>query len=275
VKVIISHDIDHWRWSDHLVRDLFLPKHVARTLYYGATGAISAATFAKRFDWLWRNRQHNLDRLVDFNSAHGVQATYFVGVARGLNLSYSLETSGEIVRWLRDHGCTSVGVHGIAYDDAEEIRRERERFVEIVGRDDVGFRMHYRRTSPRTLSLLDEAGYTFDSTTAETRAPYRVGRMVEFPISVMDVHIMSLGRNARDEARSETMSRFEEAMRQETGYFTVDFHDCYYSDAFPDHRAWYEWLIPWLAGQGVEFVDFAAALRSFTAAVRDDRAEPG
>ncbi|HEU4585890.1 MAG TPA: hypothetical protein VFR95_09070 [Gemmatimonadaceae bacterium] len=264
MKVIISHDIDHWRWRDHLVRDLFLPKHVARTLYYGATGAIPAAAFAKRFEWLWRNQQHNLDRLVAFNAAHSIPATYFVGVANGLGLSYSLETAGELVRWLRDRGCTHVGVHGIAFDDPDEIRRERERFAEIVGNDEFGIRMHYRRTSPRTLDLLGEAGYAFDSTTAELRAPYRIGKLVEFPISAMDVHIMSLGRNTPDKARKATIARFERALQLGTGYFTVVFHDCYYSDAFPDHGSWYEWLVSWLVGEGVEFSTFESALRSLS-----------
>lgn len=249
------------------MRDLFLPKHIARTLYYGATGAISPSTFAKRFDWLWRNQQHNLDRLVAFNAAHAIPATYFVGVANALGLSYSLRTSGEIVRWLRDRGCTSVGVHGIAFDDPEEIRREHERFAEIVGRDQFGIRMHYRRTSPRTFALLDEAGYTFDSTTAELRAPYRIGRLMEFPISVMDVHIMSLGRNTPDQARRETIARFEKAAQMGIGYFTVVFHDCYYSRAFPEHSAWYEWLVSWLVGEGVEFTSFESALGSLSSSV--------
>lgn len=252
------------------MRDLFLPKHVARTLYYGATGAISPATFAKRFDWLWRNQQHNLDRLVSFNSAHAIPATYFVGVANALGLSYSLDTSGEIVRWLRDHGCAAVGVHGMAFDDPEEIRRERERFEAIVGKDQFGIRMHYRRTSARTFALLDEAGYTFDSTTAELRAPYRIGRLMEFPISVMDVHIMSLGRNTRDQAMTETISRFERAAQLGIGYFTVVFHDCYYSDAFPEHEAWYEWLVSWLVGQGAEFTTFESALRSLSPSLSGD-----
>lgn len=269
MKVIISHDIDHWRWSDHLLRDLFLPKHIARTLYYGATGAISAVAFARRFEWLWRNQQHHLDRLVAFNAAHAIPATYFVGVAMALGLSYSLRTSKRIVQWLREHGCDLVGVHGIAYDDAEEIRRERARFEEIVGHDRFGIRMHYRRTSERTMELLGRAGYTFDSTTAELKAPYRIDGLVEFPISVMDVHIMSLGRSSLEQARRETIRRFEKAAKLDIGYFTVNFHDCYYSDAFPVHKAWYEWLVKWVGEQGIGFTSFGSALQCLSPSLRE------
>jgi hypothetical protein len=259
LKIIISHDIDHWSWFDHLTRDLFLPKHVLRTLGLAATRRIGPRTALLRCEWLWRRQQHRLDALIRFNHAHGVPATFFVGVANGLSLSYSRRTAGHIVAYLRERGCARVGVHGIAFDDRAGIERERARMHALAGNGPLGIRMHYLRCSAVTLSHLSKAGYAYDSTTYGLEAPYWVGDLLEFPISMMDVCFLSQGRNDLAAVKDFTLQELRRAERLGIGYFTLNFHDTHFCEAFGDHRAWYRWLIPWLAERGYAFTDFERA----------------
>jgi peptidoglycan/xylan/chitin deacetylase (PgdA/CDA1 family) len=259
LQIIISHDIDHWSWFDHLTRDLFLPKHVLRTFGLAATGRIGPRTALLRCEWLWRRQQHRLDELIRFNRAHGVPATFFIGMANGLSLSYSLRTAGHIVEYLRERGCARLGVHGIAFDDLEDIERERARMQAFVGSGPLGIRMHYLRCAAGTLSHVSKAGYAYDSTTYGLEAPYWVGDMLEFPISMMDVRFLSQGRNDLAAVKNFTLQELRRAERLGIGYFTLNFHDTHFCEAFEQHRAWYRWLIPWLAERGYAFTDFARA----------------
>lgn len=259
LKIIVSHDIDHWRWSDHLTKDTFLAKYIARIGLLWLSGRLDSRIAFQRMLLLRKAEQHCLAELIDFNNQRGVPATFFLGVANGLSLSYSLETSAEIVHWLRERGVDRIGIHGIAFDDPAGIAEERRRFESIAASADFGIRMHYLRNSDRTLQLLTEAGYSFDSTTYGIRAPYFVDGMLEFPVSVMDGRLLSMGRNDMSFVKRQTLKNLRDAEESRAGYFTINFHDVYFSAAFPDHFEWYVWLIDHLVEHGYEFTDFLQA----------------
>jgi hypothetical protein len=85
--------------------------------------------------------------------------------------------------------------------------------------------------------------------------------MVEFPVCLMDAYLLSLGRNdiedvkAADARRSPNTGENSACLRTST----IIFHDCYYSALFPDHQAWYDWLVRHLS-DNYDVTDFASAL---------------
>lgn len=109
--------------------------------------------------------------------------------------------------------------------------------------------------------MLSEAGFLFDSTTYGVRAPFAVEGMVEFPVGIMDVRVLSPGRNDLAAAKRKTIQRLSDAEASGVGLITVNFHDFHFSPAFPDHRDWYTWLLEWLRDRGHTLIDFESAIQ--------------
>jgi peptidoglycan/xylan/chitin deacetylase (PgdA/CDA1 family) len=262
MDIIVSHDIDHWRWREHYVRDLYAPKYAVRALRARLRGDISTPVLRARLRSMVREYQHSLDALVAFNHRNDVPATFFVATERGRSLAYGPKVAAEIVAWLRAHGCDRIGVHGIVCDDPARILAERERMRSILGHDDFGVRMHYLRLAPTTLGLLAQAGYRFSSNSEGIEPPFNVGPMVEFPIGVMDVRALPSDTSDDRTALTRTLELVERADHSGSPVFTVNFHDPLFSNAFPAHRRWYMNLIGELKTAGYAFTTFADYLRS-------------
>jgi peptidoglycan/xylan/chitin deacetylase (PgdA/CDA1 family) len=262
MNIIVSHDIDHWRWREHYVRDLYAPKYALRAWRARVLGHISTPVLWARLRSMVREYHHSLDALVAFNHRNGVPATYFVATERGRSLSYGPKVAAEIVAWLRAHGCEQIGIHGIAHDDPASVLAERRRMISILGRDDFGIRMHYLRHAPTTLELLAEAGYVFSSNTEGIRAPFAIGAMVEFPIGVMDVRVLPRDTPDDQAALTRTLELVERADRSGSPVFTINFHDPLFSEAYPAHRRWYMNLVSELTSMGYGFTTFAEHLHS-------------
>src|SRR5262245_48118128 len=213
MKAILTHDVDHLTVTEH-ARDLIVPKFVARATIELARRTISPSEYGRRLGGLLRNRWECLEETIAFDRAAGIPPTFFVGMANGLGLAYSQRQAAETVTRLRESGC-DVGVHGIAYDDAAAIERERQVFADAAGVEPSGIRMHYLRWGLRTPALLADAGYRFDSTDVAMRPPYQVGTMWEFPVQVMDGWVLQAGRpyqaNSLARAQAATDRLLEEA----------------------------------------------------------------
>ncbi len=262
MKAIVSHDVDHLTAWEH-VRDGALLRFLARSTMQAATRGIPARVAAGRLSEIARNRWHNLDELAEFDRHMDIPSTFFFGMARGLGMSYGAAAARPWIRRLKDAGF-DVGVHGIAYDDAPGIGAEAAAFREASGIASFGIRMHYLRHAPETPRLLEAAGYLFDSTREALGAPCVHGRMVEFPVAVMDARIMypSGGLNPvpLDEAKAATLRIVARAEAAALPYLTVLFHDRYFSDRFPEWRAWYVWLVDHLRERGIRFAGFRQAV---------------
>jgi hypothetical protein len=141
----------------------------------------------------------------------GLGATYFLIPFRGRAGSrhsgptasrrataYDVTTIPDAVRRLVDEGC-EVGVHGIdAWHSTEAGRSERARVVNVSGGSDVGIRMHWLLHDENTPRVLDEAGYTYDSTggynetvgylhgTTQVFRPLGAHRLLELPMHIQD-----------------------------------------------------------------------------------------
>jgi len=259
MKVILSHDVDHITFAEHVAKDLYIPKWLAKNAYYGLAGKISPALARRRMTAVVTSRLHHVTELMETDRRFGIPSTFFVGMANGLSMSYGLAAAAKMVRLIQDGGF-AVGVHGVAYTDEVAIRAEFDRFRAVSRRDAVfGIRNHYLRMRAETPALQARAGYAFDSSEYGLRDPYVVGQMVEFPVCLMDTYLLSICRNDTEDVKRRTLAVLEQGLKLGLSYFTIIFHDCYYSGLFPEHQAWYDWLVRYLR-DNYEITDFASAV---------------
>lgn len=263
MKVIISHDVDHIKSSEHL-KDLFLVKYLIRNSIELFYSVIPFSEFKSRILDIFRNKFNNIESLIDFDNKHSVQPTYFIAVNNGLSLSYNEK---EAYKWthlvLKNE--IQVGIHGIDFDNLQAIKNEKEKFNKVTQHNPAGIRMHYLRLNEQTLRYLDQNGYQFDSSTFAMINPYRIGNLWEFPVHLMDSYLV-YGNSTHqlksiEQIKDETINTIEKAKDLGIRYFTIITHDFYFSDSFRIWKEWYIWLIKYMKSQKIEFINFDAAVR--------------
>jgi hypothetical protein len=258
MKIIISHDVDHLSIHEHWLRDLFIPKWLVKTFFYMITGRLPLRVGVRRLLLVFQGTFNRLDEVMAIDRAFGIPSTFFVGMRNGLGMSYSLKAAKQTVRRIQQEGF-AVDVHGVAFDDARLINEEHARFTAIIGSDQpFGVRNHYLRRCSKTPTLQKAAGYRFDSSEYGLKPPYVVDGMIEFPVCLMDSYLLSDCRNDLEDVKRRTLAAFAEAERLGLPFFTLIFHDPYYSELFPVHQAWYRWLVKYLKDH-YELTDFARA----------------
>jgi hypothetical protein len=158
-------------------------------------------------------------------------------------LSYTRKNAAKIINILKNNG-HEIGLHGIAYNNAMAMERELQAFKDILpDTKHVGIRNHYLRTSQETQRLMKTLGYAFDSTENRIASPYNIDGLREFPVCLMDSIILKQSTNDQAMVRKQTLQALNEAENAGITHFTIDTHDVYFSDLYPDHKAWYEWLV--------------------------------
>jgi hypothetical protein len=261
MKIIISHDVDHLYGSDHLT-DLFYPKLWARESHQFLRRRISAKEWALRMAAPFHRNLHHLEEIMRFDQENGIPSTFFFGMEKGLGMSYGKKQALNAICRVQAEGF-ATGVHGIAYNDAGAIHMEYKAYEKLTGCAPQGIRMHYVRYTDKTLQMLSDAGYAFDSTEFDkktgycVKAPYQVGGMWEFPLTIMDVYLPYDAQKAKEI----TVDILRRAMDQNTGYCTILFHDTNFSAAYQVYKDWYEWLIGYCRKEGFGFSSFQKAMR--------------
>ncbi len=262
MKIIISHDVDHlWR-NDHY-RDLIYPKLWVRSTLELFKGEYGIKEWGHRMMSPFNKVRHRIEEVMEFDKANGIPSSFFFGMEKGLGMSYGYKNAIEIIKAVDEAGF-DVGVHGIAYDDLDNIQKERDLLKKIINRDDFGIRMHYVRFSENTFNYLNEAGYIFDTTEFDKlsrdnclKEPHKVGNMWEFPLNIMDGY---LPKKLEDKKRV-TKELIKKAENEKLTYLTILFHDYLYSKGYETDKKWYIWLIDYLKGNGYEFISYKDAIK--------------
>jgi hypothetical protein len=264
MKAIISHDVDHITVSEHFLGDTIIPKFMVRMHIELLNGKISLREYTLRWSEIFKNKWQNIDELITFNNIYSIPSTFFVATEKGVGLSYNNE---HAVLWLQQmlyRGC-DVGVHGIAFNELDKISDEKIKFKELTGLENFGMRMHYVRNSSHTFTMLDKAGYRFDSTEFAMKNPYRIGNMWEFPFQVMDGWVIEGKKKWQafsfKQAQENTIRIIDEAEQKGLDYIGIDFHDRYFSHAFKTWLDWYMWLVDYLKGRKITFINFREAIK--------------
>ena len=219
MKIIISHDVDHITVWEHK-KDLIIPKFIVRSFIEFWLGYISSFELKGRFKSILENRWQNIEELMQFDKENEIPSTFFIGVANGLGLNYSLKDAEFWIKGIQKEGFT-VGVHGIAFDDYVGIEKEHELFKEVLKSNNFGIRIHYIRTTSKTLDFLNSSGYLFDSSLYKLRNPFRVGNLWEFPLHIMDGYIICKKSRWQDQ----TLEQAKETTKRENTipyYFMID-----------------------------------------------------
>lgn len=173
MKVIISHDVDHITIFEHLTKDLIIPKFILRSSLELLWKNINFREYLLRFNDILKNKWNNIEKLMDFDEKMGIPSTFFVGVNNGLGMSYNLEQSEFWIRRIKERGF-DVGVHGIAFDNFDEMQKEYLTFKELSGMDSFGIRMHYLRVGDETLKNLSKFGICLILQCLKQRTPIKL-----------------------------------------------------------------------------------------------------
>ena len=268
MKVIVSHDIDHISVTEHLSKDLIIPKHIVRSHLEWMNGKISFQELMYRFQDLIKNKFNNVSELIAFNADQSINGTFFIGVENGIGLSYSIVQAQAIVNILKEKNC-SIQAHGINYDSQEAIQQERTKFESAFKLSAEGIRMHYVRKHITTLTKIANAGYSFDSTVFDFTNPYKVGEMWEFPFQIMDGWIIENGKRRQSRSLNEsievTKKIIDKCVDLKLSHLIIDFHDHYFCKSFKTWMDWYCWIIEYLKQNQFVFTDFTSEIKEFNA----------
>ncbi len=266
MKVIVSHDVDHLTFWEHS-KDLIIPKFFIRNAIECLHGHIQFSEALKRSGVIFNNRWHRLPELMAFDIEKKLPSTFFFGVNNGCNLAYSLRNAETWIHYAIEKGF-DVGVHGIGYQNFEEIQREFSTLKSISGKSQFGIRMHYLRQNDDTINHLSRTGYLFDSTIRATPAnilPYKAGEMWELPLHIMDGDIIECGKRygnkSLKEAQALTSALIDNIFEKQTEYLTILFHDRYFDDSFSIWRDWYIWVVEYLKSSEFEFIGYPQAVK--------------
>jgi hypothetical protein len=259
MKIILSHDIDHLYWKEHYFNDLFLPGVVYRNTIGYLTRNLNFGIYKKRLYCF--GRIHKIPELIKFYNGNNIKANFFFGMDNALHLSYKYKKAKPLVRELIKNG-HKVSVHGIAFKNSVHINNEYQRFKTISGIDSFGIRTHYLRLSGFSHHLFDEQGYLFDSSIDCIMQPFKINRMWEIPISIMDASLVENAQLNQDLSiwKQNTLKRLEKAIEIKLPYFVINFHDLYFSELFPVIKEWYLWLVDFLQEKKYEFITFEQAV---------------
>ncbi|MBL7930752.1 MAG: hypothetical protein JNL60_02560 [Bacteroidia bacterium] len=264
MKAIISHDIDHITVWEHLFRDTIIPKYLARMHIELFSNKISLREYTLRWSDFFKNKWQNIDELITFNNICGIHSSFFIAVNKGVGLNYSNTSALLWIEQMQRRNC-EIGIHGIEYENAEELRKEFDLFCKLSKIKDPGIRMHYVRNTEKTYQLLAQTGYKYDSTEHAFKNPYKIGEMWEFPFQIMDGWIIENYKSWQsinlDKAKEATIRLIDKADKGNLKYLGIDFHDRYFSHAFKTWLDWYMWLVDYLKTNKIAVVNFNEAIK--------------
>lgn len=262
MKVIVSHDVDHIKVFEHK-NDLIIPKFFIRTFIELGLGYISHQELKFRLLDFINNKWNNIKELMKFDKENSIPATFFIGVSKGGGLSYSLIDAETLIKRIIQEGFR-VGIHGVSFDNFDKMKLEYEKFKKISGLDKFGIRIHNLNTNSKTFEMLEKIGYLYDSSSYGIKNPFKAGNLWEFYVCLMDVYLVSTNSKYQNrtlkQIKDATKRCLDKAFNKNILYFTILFHDRYFSDSFKTLKEWYIWLIEYLIKNKFAFISFEEAM---------------
>ncbi|HEX5617290.1 MAG TPA: polysaccharide deacetylase family protein [Solirubrobacteraceae bacterium] len=135
-------------------------------------------TSRSEHEFVWRG----LERVLDVLAGHGARATFYVP---GQTVAECPQVFAELVAAGHE-----IGHHGHAHLPTSTLDAAAERDELLRGLDALaaigvtprGYRSPGWELTPRTLALLPELGFAWDSSLMGDERPYRLGDLVELPV---------------------------------------------------------------------------------------------
>jgi hypothetical protein len=152
--------------------------------------------------------------------------------------SYDARDLKDILRGLKSSG-KEIGTHGLdAWRDAAAGRDEKKIISEITGATETGVRMHWLYFGEQSHAILEEGGFTYDSTvgyngtvgyragTTQVFKPLSVKNLLELPMHAMDTALFYPSYlNLSPTQAAEKISPLIKFAAQNGGAFVVNWHD--------------------------------------------------
>lgn len=150
---------------------------------------------------------------------------------------YDLAEIKEHLQELLEGGC-EIGLHGIdAWQNSEKAHAELHRFREVTGQSDVGIRMHRLYWAAGSEKALEEAGFSYDSTsgynnavgfragTTQAFCPLGFGKLLELPLNIQDTAMFYSDRMQLSETDAlDACKRLIDSTVSFGGALTVNWH---------------------------------------------------
>jgi hypothetical protein len=190
------------------------------------------------FDWYLQHEKNipSTYFLIPFKKRAGDR----VGVrhAKRRATAYDITDIPEWTRTLMREGC-EIGVHGIdAWHSVDKGREELGRVAAATGASEIGIRMHWLLRDENTFRVLDEAGYSYDSTagynetlgyrcgTTQAFRPLGARRLLELPLQIQDGALFYHQRLDLSEPEAwDLCAALIENARKLGGVLTILWHD--------------------------------------------------
>ncbi len=160
--VCLTHDVDeiYPPISHGLLSSLY---HMKNLNFNGLKNQLLWKRMGKEFSPYW-----NFKEIMAIEERFDAKSTfYFMAARRDVKrFRYDVEPLEHELGFIADMGW-EVGLHGgyYAYDNLEEIKKEKRRLEMALGNDVIGYRNHYLRFKvPDTWELLAKAGFKYDAT---------------------------------------------------------------------------------------------------------------
>lgn len=157
--VCLTHDIDEVYFS------------IFRIGFFWSRGRIKSSQsvkmmlnkISKRSNPMW-----NFSQILELERKYGAKSSFYIlALEKGnQDFSYRVEVFRNELKNIIDKGW-EVGLHGghEAYNNFSEIKKEKEKLEQVIGKEVVGYRNHYLKIKiPDTWELLKKAGFKYDTT---------------------------------------------------------------------------------------------------------------
>jgi hypothetical protein len=295
----LTHDVDHVGIRNHKFDHTmfgFLYRAVIGSIIRFCRGEMSATQVGNNWAAALKLPFIHLGLAKDFwyqfehyvEIEEGLVSTFFVvpyknNPGRALNghvqtkraTSYDVTDITEDIRKLGSAG-REIGLHGIdAWFDSSSGRTELNRIAATTRTADVGVRMHWLYFNEKSPSVLEDAGFSYDSTvgynecvgyragTGQAFKPLGVSTLLELPMHVMDTALFYPSRMNSSSAEAETLvNELVENAARFGGVLTINWHD----RSIAPERLWdvfYVKLLKELKGKGAWFPTAAQAVSWF------------
>ena len=182
--------------------------------------------------WGRYSGRRGVPRYLDLFEKYQIPATFFVS-------GYDAEYYPDVVKDIHRRGF-EVGAHGYLHEgwalgeeESELLARTHHILADLVGQAPIGYRSPSGRKTARTMRLLKELGYRYDSSDKDFDLPYmahidgkRCSDMIEFPnnTSVLDdMPLFKFSMTPPSEVL-ELWRREFDSLYAENGYFVLTFH---------------------------------------------------
>jgi len=209
--------------------------------------------------WKYKGREYspywNFKEIMDLEEKYGAKSSfYFLATDKDIRrFRYNIEDLENELHLIVDKGW-EVGLHGgyYAYNDLEEMKKEKKRLERVLGKEVIGYRNHYLRFKvPETWELLAKAGFKYDTTfgyndmvgfrngMCHPFKPFNLNSdkeidILEIPLTIMDGALFSSANSFED--AWETTKRLIDTVEKYNGVLTLLWHSNDFNCAFRDDR---------------------------------------